>query len=118
MKNVAVWQLLDDVVSQELFQIIICTGYFRWLGLILAPDILEETFRHGHFIMWTFRHKDIGHHGDFGVRFWHMDVMALGHFDTSSMDTRIFWHMNVSVHVHFGTLQSNMDMSMCRISLF
>ena len=42
MKNVAVWQLLDDLVSRELFQIIICTGYFRWLGLILAPDILAR----------------------------------------------------------------------------
>ena len=111
MKNVAVWQLLDDVVSRELFQIIICKGYFRWLGLISAPDIsardiLARTFHHwdfsaqGHFGTTTFWHGYISA----PRRFWHRDIMALGHFGI-----RIFRHMDVSAHVHFGTLQSNID---------
>ena len=107
MKNVGVWQLLDEVVSRELFQVIIwCTGYFRWLGLILtldilARDILARTFHHGDFLCTrTFRH-----HGRYGTgTFWHKDILALEYFGI-----RIFWPMDVLVDVHFGTLQSNID---------
>ena len=68
MKNVGVWQLLDEVVSRELFQIIIWyTGYFRWLGLILTLDILARTFHHG----------DFSAQGHFGT----IEISAHGRYD-------------------------------------
>ena len=63
MKNVGVWQLLDEVVSRELFQIIIWyTGYFRWLGLILTLDILARDI-----LARTFHHGDFSAQGHFGT---------------------------------------------------
>ena len=92
MKNVALWQLLDDVVSRELFQKIICTGYFRWLGLISAPDILardisERTFHHGDFLAQGHLCATTFWHGYISAprstwTLWHWDILAQGYFGT------------------------------------
>ena len=62
------------------------------LGLFWYLSFRKATFRHGHFIVVTCRHKNILALVFFGT----MEVTTLGHFGTWT-----FWHMDISA-LHRG----------------
>ena len=78
-------------------------GLFNWLW---HPTFWNETFRHWHFGMGTFRLR--GHsgkqtfhnHGHFSMEtFQHGDFSAQGHFGTN-----IFWLKDISAECFFSTV--------------